>query len=201
VLVRGFASPRAQTDYNVNLTKRRIASLVNDFRLANQGAFIPFLEGTAANGAKLEFVAKPFGEYKADKSVSDDLVNEKESIYSPGACLERKIEIEAIELIPDAYLHLNKNVVDLGNIKPDSLIHADVLLKNLGGSTLYIDSVLVSCGCTVPKIDKLDIEPGEESTLMLQFNPQGQKGLISKAVTVYFSNGEKREIEIVAEIE
>lgn len=201
VLVRGFASPRAQTDYNVNLTKRRIASLVNDFRLANYGAFIPFLEGTAANGGKLEFVAKPFGEYKADKTVSDDLMNEKESVYSPGACLERKIEIEAIEFIPDAYLHLNKNVVDLGKIQADTIANAEVILKNLGGSTLFIDSVLVSCGCTLPKLDKLDIAPGDESTLQLQFNPQGQSGLISKTVTVYFSNGEKREIEIVAEIE
>jgi hypothetical protein len=201
ILVRGFASPRAQTDYNVNLTKRRIASLVNDFRMSNFGVFIPYLEGTALNGGKLEFAAKPFGEYKADKTVSDDLFNEKESVYSPGACLERKIEIEAIEFIPDAYLHLNKNVVDLGKIKGDTLATAEVLLKNLGGSVLYIDSVLVSCGCTVPQIDKLDIAPGEEATLDLQFNPEGQKGLVSKTVTVYFSNGEKREIEIVAEIE
>lgn len=201
VYVRGFASPRAQTDYNVNLTKRRITSLINDFRSAQAGVFKPYLEGNATNGGKLEFVEKPFGEYKADKGVSDDLFNEKESIYSTGACLERKIEIEAIEVIPDAFLVLNKNMVDLGKISADSVVQANVLLTNSGGSMLSIDSILVSCGCTTAQLDKLDIPPGEESRLELTFDSKGLTGFISRSVVIYFSNGEKREIEIVTEVE
>ena len=40
--VKGFASPLAKTDYNVNLTKRRISSLENYLREFNNGIFIPF---------------------------------------------------------------------------------------------------------------------------------------------------------------
>ncbi|HRP54381.1 MAG TPA: hypothetical protein PLI97_12855, partial [Fluviicola sp.] len=51
--VKGFASPLAKTDYNVNLTKRRIMSLENYLRFYNNGVFAPFLDGTALNGGKL----------------------------------------------------------------------------------------------------------------------------------------------------
>jgi outer membrane protein OmpA-like peptidoglycan-associated protein len=41
--VRGFASPRARTDYNLNLTKRRTASLENYLMADSSGAFVPYL--------------------------------------------------------------------------------------------------------------------------------------------------------------
>ena len=63
ISVRGFASPLAKTEYNVNLTKRRIASLVNHLRVCDNGAFAQYLDGTALNGGKLEVVGVPFGEY------------------------------------------------------------------------------------------------------------------------------------------
>ena len=41
VVVKGFASPLPKTEYNVNLTQRRISSLVNYLREYNKGTFIP----------------------------------------------------------------------------------------------------------------------------------------------------------------
>ncbi|MEY3398975.1 MAG: hypothetical protein RL220_1569, partial [Bacteroidota bacterium] len=200
VYVRGFASPRAQTDYNLSLTKRRVSSLVNDFRSWQGGLFVPYLEGTAVNGGKLEFVARPFGEYKADQRVSDDLFNEKESIYSTGACLERKIEIEAIELIPEAFLSLSRDVIDLGTISASEVRDASVSLKNQGGEKLVIDSVEATCGCTIPELNTFELQPGESTELRIRFDPKGQSGHVSRTVILYLSDGEKREIDLLAEI-
>lgn len=93
--IKGYASPLSKTDYNVNLTLRRIASLVNYLNQYDDGVLAPYINGTAENGATLSFIKVPFGEYQANE-VSDDLEDKRNSVYSPGAALERKIEIIAI---------------------------------------------------------------------------------------------------------
>lgn len=93
--IKGYASPLSKTDYNVNLTLRRIASLVNYLNQYNDGVLAPYINGTAENGAALSFIKVPFGEYQANE-ISDDIEDKRNSVYSPAAALERKIEIIAI---------------------------------------------------------------------------------------------------------
>ena len=59
---------------------------------------MPYINGTAENGGKLNFVKVPFGEYQSVKTISDDIDDKRNSVYSPGAALERKIEIIAISV-------------------------------------------------------------------------------------------------------
>ncbi len=99
ITIKGYASPLSKTDYNVNLTLRRISSLINYLNEFENGKITPYINGTAENGAKLSFIKVPFGEYQSDE-ISDDLTDQRNSIYSPGAALERKIEIIAIPLTP-----------------------------------------------------------------------------------------------------
>jgi len=94
--IRGFASPLAETDYNVNLTSRRISSLINYLREYKGGQLLPFLENRADNGGFLRVIRIPFGEYVANKVVSDN-PNESNAIYSIGAALERKIELVSVQ--------------------------------------------------------------------------------------------------------
>src|SRR5690606_26407822 len=92
--VRGFASPLAKSDYNNNLSLRRISSLENELRSAKNGALLPFIQSGVLKIERL-----PFGEEKADSDVSDDLYDTKRSVYSVPAMKERRIEIEAMEVI------------------------------------------------------------------------------------------------------
>jgi hypothetical protein len=96
ITIKGFASPIAKTQYNVNLTKRRISSLVNFFNEYNYGELKNYLNGSALNGAKLSFEFVPFGEFSADQTTSDDFYNQKESVYSKEASIERKLHIEEV---------------------------------------------------------------------------------------------------------
>jgi hypothetical protein len=90
LMVRGFASPLAKTDYNVHLTKRRIHSLKNYFEEIQQGRFGAYMHG---DHPSLEFIEVPMGENQANKKTSDDFYDQKNSVYSKEASQERRIEI------------------------------------------------------------------------------------------------------------
>jgi hypothetical protein len=90
--IKGFASPLAKSDYNVKLTKRRISSLKNYFLAIDNEAFRPFLISNA-----LQLIEIPYGENKANKLTSDNFHDQKNSVYSKAAALERKIEIVSVE--------------------------------------------------------------------------------------------------------
>ena len=90
--IKGFASPLAKSDYNVKLTKRRISSLKNYFLAIDNGAFMPYLISNT-----LQLIEIPYGENKANKLTSDNFHDQKNSVYSKAAALERKIEIVSIE--------------------------------------------------------------------------------------------------------
>lgn len=92
IFIKGFTSPRAKSDYNLSLGKRRISSLRNHFNTYQNGIFLTYL-----NSKKLIVTERSFGETTASSSVSDDLVDERNSIYSVGAAKERRVEIVEIK--------------------------------------------------------------------------------------------------------
>ena len=92
IILKGFASPRAQSTYNNNLTMRRVSSMRNHFNQYQGGALIPYL-----NNGMLQVLERAFGENNADQSVSDDVSDTKNSIYSVEASLERRVEILEIK--------------------------------------------------------------------------------------------------------
>jgi tetratricopeptide (TPR) repeat protein/outer membrane protein OmpA-like peptidoglycan-associated protein len=88
VFIKGFTSPRAQSDYNLNLGKRRVSSVRNQFENWSDGILKPFLrDGT------LKITETSFGETTARAGISDQLADERNSIYHPDAARERRVEI------------------------------------------------------------------------------------------------------------
>jgi outer membrane protein OmpA-like peptidoglycan-associated protein len=92
IIIKGFASPLAKNDYNNNLGKRRVASLVNFWKKYEGGLLKKYFD----NG-QLKVSQVSFGEDTAAQNVSDDQYNEAASIYSVGASKERRIEIIEIK--------------------------------------------------------------------------------------------------------
>ena len=99
ITIKGYCSPLASTDYNINLAKRRIASLHNYFNEYKNGVFAKYINNKSLNQGSILFVDEEIGELKARNYVSDDYFDTKNSIYSPAAALERKIQIIAISII------------------------------------------------------------------------------------------------------
>ncbi|MEX2597596.1 MAG: hypothetical protein WEC59_11765 [Salibacteraceae bacterium] len=90
--VQGYASPIANSKYNLNLTYRRIVSMENYLLAYKNGALKPFIES-----GQLKINKIPFGESKSSSDVSDDYSDELRAIYSPKAAKERRIEILKVE--------------------------------------------------------------------------------------------------------
>ena len=91
--IKGFASPLFEADYNINLSKRRIVSLLNYMEEFQNGSITQYLKNE-----QLVIYELPLGEAKSVNRVNDNPKNKKLSVYSLEAVLARKIEIVRVKL-------------------------------------------------------------------------------------------------------
>jgi hypothetical protein len=96
VTMKGYCSPLASSDYNVKLAKRRVNSLLNYFKQYNNGVLLKYIDRKAENKAILILEEVPVGELEFEHGVSDDLKDKRNSVYSPSAANDRKIQIIAV---------------------------------------------------------------------------------------------------------
>lgn len=62
ITFKGYCSPLASTDYNINLAKRRIVSLRNYFMETENGFFVKYVNNTVQGEGKLYFEEVDIGE-------------------------------------------------------------------------------------------------------------------------------------------
>lgn len=98
ITLKGYTSPLNTADYNSKLAKRRIYSLKNYFTEYNNGIFEKYLNITSEKSNYLKFELQAIGEELANKNISDDLNDKRNSVYSPNAAMERKIQIIAVSV-------------------------------------------------------------------------------------------------------
>lgn len=95
IRITGTASPLAETRYNLILSERRINSLLNYWKAWGGGELRTHLDS-----GRLQIDFDPSGESRSAGNVSDDYADVSKSVYSLGACLERRIEVIRIEQLP-----------------------------------------------------------------------------------------------------
>jgi tetratricopeptide (TPR) repeat protein len=204
--VKGFASPLAKTDYNVNLTKRRIASLVNYLRSYEGGVFNSYLDGKADNGGKLAVVQVPFGEYEANQFTSDNPNDVKNSVYSRAAAIERKIELQSVTVLKEEDATTNvlsavQQLFDAGERKEGDLIERTFTIINNGDQTIRLDSIRIPCDCIKVLKTKKELNPGERGEVVMRFDTAGYSGHEVKSVYVkYVGSDQELRLVITAEI-
>jgi hypothetical protein len=92
LILKGYASPRAEDRYNYKLSLRRIVNVENFFRSHENGILMPYIES-----GMLLFEQMPYGETNT-YFFNDLLDDERNSIYSIGASLERRVEVLEAEI-------------------------------------------------------------------------------------------------------
>lgn len=205
VQVKGFASPLAKTDYNVNLTKRRIASLVNYLRAFGGGVFAPFMTNTAENGGRLVFTEIPFGEYVADQLISDNPNDKKNSVYSRAAAMERKIEIQSVTFIVEEdsliqALTAEKRIIDAGVRKPGEKIEVEFSIRNQTSVPVKITAVTIPCNCiAVPEFDR-EFSPGETVRFKATLDTSDFMGHTVKSIEITTGYAQNLELMISVEV-
>jgi tetratricopeptide (TPR) repeat protein len=183
--IKGFASPLAKTDYNVNLTKRRIASLVNYLENFNNGVFKTYLNGNSSNGAKITIREIPFGEYTSNKLISDNPNDQKNSVYSRAASMERKIEIQSISIVSKDSLNIITSDVliqDFGKIVSNVEVSSVFKITNTSDEEVNFQTPEIPCACNRVEFSKMTLKPGESLDLKIYYRPKNEKGSIVKFI-------------------
>ncbi len=176
--VKGFASPVAKTDYNVNLTRRRISSLINFYNEYGNGELKKYIDGTDPNGGRLKFTFIPFGEYAANK-ISDDVKDQSNSVYSREAGLERKIQIENISFDKDEkeFPLICANPVFIGGtVKKGSVVSGKLSINNI-----TTEKVKLNISCDNPNLRivsyKKEVEGFGKSEITFSVNTDNLEGM------------------------
>ena len=88
IFLKGFASPRAKSEYNQKLSSRRVSSVRNEFDRYNNEVFHNYIVN---RNFKIKEI--PYGEAFSSSDVSDSLEDTRNSIYNLKAAYERRVEI------------------------------------------------------------------------------------------------------------
>ncbi|MFD1553624.1 hypothetical protein DNU06_16240 [Putridiphycobacter roseus] len=197
ISIKGFASPLAKSDYNVNLTKRRIDSYKNYLSEIEGGFFEPYLK----NGA-LQIEAIPYGEYTANAFASDNVKDQKNSVYSRKAAIERRIEIQSVTVQDESVLPIKVSplVYDFGMVNTSELLKHTFTIENQGSDTLHIKEVIDECACTGSSIENETILSGESVTLTTKFSPNDIQGFSVNRILIVFENGFTKVLTTTAEV-
>ena len=186
LFIRGFASPVANTAYNVNLTKRRISSLMNYFKEVDEGVFKEYINADSDDKGKLMFSFAPFGEYAADQSTSDDIVIQNESVFSKSAGIERKIEIESMTIKRNRFsfpLETENHVANILNGKTGDVLSAEFSITNTSNTDLKVLISHKDKGLKIKQSNE-ELKPNQSSTITVLFDTSGLNGHQSKSFQV-----------------
>jgi hypothetical protein len=93
----------------------------------------------------------------------------------------------ATTLVQAQTINVTPARIDFGDVKPHEVNHKDVVIKNTGSDVLKIHDVEVTCGCTVAELTKKELNPGESTTLSINFDSKEFRGAQTKHVSI-FSN-------------
>ena len=200
IKIKGFCSPLNTTDYNLNLSMRRISSIVNFLKQYYEGVLLEYLNGTAPNGAKLTIIEEPLGKSTASPLVSDNPNDKRNSIYSRAAAFERKVQIilyehenqVSAEKLPD--IQLIDSLCEFGTISQGQEANILIRFKSTGKSGLKIAGVETSCGCTVVDWPKESFAPGAAGELKISFNTNEDAGLYNETITIYTNSKKAKYI-------
>lgn len=99
ITLKGYASPRAGTQYNKNLTDRRVSSVYNHFDIFDGGIYKRFVDS-----GQLVIKREANGEAKSPPGISDNIKDERRSIYDVRASHERRLEIIGVRVNKDKKL-------------------------------------------------------------------------------------------------
>lgn len=97
-------------------------------------------------------------------------------------------------------IELSTTSFDLGDINPDEGIRTETFfVRNIGNSLLQITSVSTSCGCTKAEVESNEILPGEETKLLVTYDPRVHPNLtgpIKRIVYVQSNDPLLKEVEL-----
>ena len=204
IVLKGFASPLAPTGYNVNLTKRRINSIINYLMDYQNGVLVPYMAKNSTNGPQIIFEYAPFGEYKANQTTSDNPKDPPKSIFSYEAAIERRIEIEASSFISfenQFPLVAPKSTFDAGQIKQGQQVGAYFMIENTSDKSVELIDLLKSSKNVTYEISSKTIGPRKSLLVKMFVNTKSSKSFTTEFLDISINGfSEKQRVTITFQV-
>jgi len=90
----------------------------------------------------------------------------------------------AVPTGPTTVMEFDATEFDFGTVDEGEKVSHTYSFKNTGDEPLILSNAKGSCGCTVPKWPKEPIAPGEDGTVIVEFNSKNKKGKRNQKVTI-----------------
>ena len=90
----------------------------------------------------------------------------------------------------------NEKEFDFGDIIEGELVSHNFIIINGGTNTLKIDRVKASCGCTAAIPAKTELIPNDSTSIKVEFNSAGRRGLQKKYVYVFSNDPETPQLRL-----
>jgi outer membrane protein OmpA-like peptidoglycan-associated protein len=179
IKIKGYASPLNSQAYNLALSKRRISSLKNFIYEYENGYFAAYLNQRAANGGSLHLYEDPLGDSQSIGLVSDNANDLRNSVYSPTAALQRKIQIIMyssndlqLDSVDYPIIAWQRSPLNLGTISKTETKTGLVSFKNIGKAELNLQSVQCEDDFVQIQLDKSHYQSGENGKFYFLIRPQ-----------------------------
>ncbi len=99
---------------------------------------------------------------------------------------------------PKPIISAEPRIQNVGTVTMGDAVSTQFYLYNKGGTTLHIHDVDASCGCTVTKLSKKNIAPGDFSVLTVDLDTSLKSGNVVKQIAVHSNDpNEKRRVHNV----
>jgi len=143
------------SEYNINLSKRRISSLKNYLLKINNGELSTYIEGTNPSGGKLKIIEEPMGKELASPYVSDNPQDVQKSIYSIAAAHERRAQISSYisdfkgskSVNKSGIFHADSSFISITTSELSQINNIKIPIYNLGNESFEIENVNISSDC------------------------------------------------------
>ena len=143
--VEGYASPLHTGNYNFNLSKRRIASIINQMMTFNHGILTQYI-GSHSKGS-LQINEAAYGSSHAKEWVSADRGDAARSVYSVDAARERRIELVGYKYKDDttdySYLVFPSRTMHIGTYFAGEVSDVEIHLPHSAPQELPLDFISV----------------------------------------------------------
>lgn len=178
--VEGYASPIHTSKYNELISKRRIASIVNQIMEYKKGILTKYM-GT--NGGSLQIREVAYGSSHAGNDVSSDPRHTNKSVYSVEAAKERRIEIQDYQYLEDdssliSCLHLPTRAMHIGTYFTGEYADIQVHLNHTSISETTLDFISVGSP-DVKVVGYTKLIPGRELVIYLRMDNRKAEPTIS----------------------
>ncbi|HAS45167.1 MAG TPA: hypothetical protein DCS93_32085 [Microscillaceae bacterium] len=80
---------------------------------------------------------------------------------------------------------------NFGNVKQQSRVSTTFKITNVGKRTLHIRKSKASCGCTATRPKKMQLNPGESTTIDVTYSSGTSKGSVNKSITMITNDPKK----------